>query len=150
MKLYLIQHGLAFPKAKDPERPLSVQGETQTHRTAEYLKSRSIEVNAIWHSTKLRAAQTAEIIAAAIACGNRLARDDMNPNDPVKKFPEEILGSKMEIMMVGHLPFLQKLAGRLLTGSEESDIIAFKSSGVLCLDYDEKWQIDWLVPVEHM
>lgn len=150
MKLYLIQHGLAFPKEKDPERPLSVQGEAQTQRTAEYLMSRSISVDAIWHSTKLRSVQTAKIIAEALACGKIQTRDDMNPLDPVEKFPGEILASKKDIMIIGHLPFLQKLAGFLLTGSEESDIIVFKNSGVVSLAYDEKWKIDCLVSPEHM
>lgn len=150
MKLYLVQHGMAFPIDKDPERPLSVQGEAQTQRAADYLKSRSIEAGTMWHSKKSRAVQTAEIIAEAIGCKERQARDDMDPNDPVKKFPEEIVKSKKDVMMVGHLPFLQKLAGLLLTGSEDKDIVAFKNSAVLCLDHDEKWQIDWLIPVEHM
>jgi phosphohistidine phosphatase len=150
MKVYLIQHGLALPKDKDPERTLSVQGEAQTRRTAEYLMSRSINVDAIWHSTKLRAVQTAKIIAEVLAYGKIQARDDMNPLDNVEKFPEEILASNKDIMIIGHLPFLQKLAGHLLTGSEESEIIAFKNSGVVSLDYDEKWKIDWLVTPEHM
>jgi len=150
MKLYLIQHGLALAKEEDPERPLSTQGKAQTQRTAEYMKSRSIKVDTIWHSTKLRAVQTAEIIAGALACGKIQARDDMNPLDTVEKLPGEILASNKDIMIIGHLPFLQKLANRLLTGSEESKIIAFKNSGVVSLDYDEKWKIDWLVSPEHM
>jgi len=150
MKLYLIQHGLALPKEKNPERPLSTQGEAQTHRTAEYLMSRNLNVDAIWHSKKLRAAQTAEIIAETLSCGKVQEREDMSPLDSVEKLPEEILASKMDIMIVGHLPFLQKLASLLLTGSEESEIIAFKNSGVASLDYDEKWKIDWLVSPEHM
>jgi len=150
MKLYLIQHGLALAKEEAPERPLSTQGKAQTQRTAEYLKSRSIKVDAIWHSTKLRAVQTAEIIAEALACGKIQARDDMNPLDKVEKLPGEILASNKDIMIIGHLPFLQKMADRLLTGSEESGIIAFKNSGVVSLNYDEKWKIDWLVSPEHM
>jgi phosphohistidine phosphatase len=150
MKLYLIQHGLALAKEEDPERPLSPQGKDETQRTGEHLKSRSIKVDAIWHSTKLRAVQTAEIIDKAIACGNLQAREDMNPLDTVKKFPGEILASNKDIMIIGHLPFLQKLADRLLTDSEESKIIAFKNSGVVSLEYDEKWTIDWLLSPEHM
>ncbi|MDH4217893.1 MAG: phosphohistidine phosphatase SixA [Candidatus Aminicenantes bacterium] len=150
MKLYLIQHGLALAKEEDPERPLSTQGKAQTQRTAEYLKSRSIKVDTIWHSTKLRAVQTAEIIAEVLPCGKIQARDDMNPLDTVEKLPEEILASNKDIMIIGHLPFLQKLADRLLTGSEESKIIAFKNSGVVSLDYGEECQIDWLVSPEHM
>jgi phosphohistidine phosphatase len=150
MKIYLIQHGLALPREKNPDRPLSTQGEAQVQRTAEYLKSRSIMADMIWHSKKIRSVQTADIIAEAIGCKKIKARDDMNPKDPVKKFSEEISASKMDIIIVGHLPFLQKLAGRLLTGLEKSDIIVFKNSGVLALDYDEEWKIDWLVTPEHM
>jgi len=112
--------------------------------------SRSLKVDAIWHSKKLRAAQTADIIAEILSCGKIQGREDLNPLDSVEKLPEEILASKMDIMIIGHLPFLQKLAGRLLTGSEESEIIVFKNSGVVSLDYDEKWKIDWLVSPEHM
>jgi phosphohistidine phosphatase len=150
MKLYLIQHGLALAKEEDPERPLSTQGKAETQRTAEYLKSRSIKVDAIWHSTKLRAVQTVEIIDEAIACGKIQAREDMNPLDTVEKFHEKILAANKDIMIIGHLPFLQKLADSLLTGSEESKIIAFKNSGVVSLDYDEKWTIGWLVSPENM
>jgi phosphohistidine phosphatase len=150
MKLYLIQHGSALPREKNPDRPLSTQGEAQTQRTAEYLKSRSIKVDAIWHSKKIRAVQTADIIAEAIESKKIQARDDLNPSDPAKNISEEISASKMDIMIVGHLPFLQKLAGCLLTGSEERDIVVFKNSGILSLDYDEKWKIDLLVPPEHM
>jgi len=150
MKLYLIQHGLALAKEEDPERPLSTSGKTQTQRTVEFLKSKSINVDSIWHSTKLRAIQTAEIIAEALPCGKIQTREDMNPLDPVEKLAGEILASNKNIMIIGHLPFLQKLSGRLLTGSEESEIIAFKNSGVVSLDYDEKWKIDWLVSPEHL
>lgn len=150
MKLYLIQHGLALAIEEDPERPLSTEGKAQTQRAAEYLKSRSIKVDTIWHSTKLRSVQTAEIIAEALVCREIHARDDMNPLDTVEKLPEEILASHKDIMIIGHLPFLQKLADRLLAGSEESKIIVFKNSGVVCLDYAEEWKIDWLISPEHM
>jgi phosphohistidine phosphatase len=150
MKIYFIQHGLALPREKNPDRPLSAQGEAQTQRTAEYLKSRGIKVDAIWHSKKIRASQTAQIVAESVDCKKIQARDDMNPSDAVKKLAKELSDSKMDIMLVGHLPFLQKLAGLLLTGSEKNDIIAFKNSGILSLDYEEKWKIEWLVPPEHM
>lgn len=150
MKLYLIQHGLAITKEKDPERSLSTRGKAQTQRTAEFLKSKSINVDTIWHSKKLRALQTVEIIGEALDCEKIQARDDMNPLDPVEKFSEEIFASKKDVMIIGHLPFLQKLASRLLTDSEENEIINFKNSGVVALDYDEKWKIDWVLSAEYM
>jgi phosphohistidine phosphatase len=75
----------------------------------------------------------------------------MNPLDGVEKFPAEILASNKDIMIIGHLPFLQKLAGRLLTGSEKREIIAYKNSGLVSLDYDDqKWKIDLLVSPDHL
>ena len=74
----------------------------------------------------------------------------MNPLDTVEKFPERILAANKDIMIIGHLPFLQKLADRLLSGSEESKIIAFKNSGLVSLDYDDNWTIGWMVSPERM
>lgn len=145
MKLYLIQHGKALPKEANPDRPLSSAGITETRKTAETLGARDIAVDLIWHSPKKRAVQTAEIIAESIKCENVQERNDIKPLDPVENISFEITNAGKNIMIVGHLPFLQKLAGRLLTGSKENDLIIFKNSGVAALIYEEKWRIDWLL-----
>ena len=150
MKLYLIQHGKALSKEENPERPLSPQGIAQTQITARYLAAKNIEVDLLWHSKKKRAVQTAEIIAEALGDRALQERDDINPLDPVGKISEEILAAGKNIMIIGHLPFLQKLAGLLLTGSEKREIVAFKNSGIVALDYDDKWTLDGLVPPEFM
>jgi phosphohistidine phosphatase len=53
-------------------------------------------------------------------------------------------------MIVGHLPFLSKLASLLLTGSESSETVAFKQGGIVCLKCKDKnlWQIDWMITPE--
>jgi len=70
MKLYLMQHGKALSKEEDPERSLSPEGRSETTRMGDVLKEKGTPVDVIWHSGKARAAETAEIIAAAIGCGN--------------------------------------------------------------------------------
>ena len=67
MKLYLAQHGEACTKDIDPERPLTDQGREDIERLAEFLARAGIEVARVIDSGKLRAAQTADLLAAAVA-----------------------------------------------------------------------------------
>jgi phosphohistidine phosphatase len=145
MKLYLIQHGISLSEEKDPEKSLSPEGKEETQRTAEFLKTKNIEVDAVWHSPKLRAAQTAQIIVSSIICLEIQQRDDLNPLDPVKNLPQEIKSLNKNLMIIGHLPFLQKLASLLLSGSETNQFISFKNSGVICLEYIDNWKIAWMI-----
>jgi len=145
MELYLIHHGISLPEEKDPEKSLSPEGKEETQRTAEFLKTKSIKIDAIWHSPKLRAIQTAQIVANSVFCSEIQERDDLNPLDSVENFPEEIKSSNKNLMIIGHLPFLQKLASLLLSGSETNQFISFKNSGIVCLEYTDTWKIAWMV-----
>jgi len=150
MRLYLIRHGISLPEEKDPEKSLSQEGKEQTQKIAEFLKTKSVKVDAIWHSPKLRAIQTAQIISKSIFCPEIQERNDLNPLDSVEKFPEEIQSLNKDLMIVGHLPFLQKLASLLLSGSETNQFISYKNSGVVCLEYTDTWKIAWMVTPELM
>jgi phosphohistidine phosphatase len=50
-------------------------------------------------------------------------------------------------MIVGHLPFMEKLASLLVAGSEDADIVAFQMGGVVCLERDDVgvWRVRWMV-----
>ena len=150
MRLYLIRHGISLPEEKDPEKSLSQEGKEQTQKIAEFLKTKSVKVDAIWHSPKLRAIQTAQIISKSIFCPEIQERNDLNPLDSVEKFPEEIQSLNKDLMIVGHLPFLQKLASLLLSGSETNQFISYKNSGAVCLEYTDTWKIAWMVTPELM
>ena len=64
---------------------------------------------------KKRAEQTAEVLADAIKINKEhIARDGLGPNDDVAALKDELLLSKEDIMIVGHLPFLSKLTSLLL------------------------------------
>ncbi len=148
MKLYLMQHGQALSESEDPQRALSQKGKEETQKIADSLKNKGLSPNSIWHSKKLRARQTAEIISLAISCKNTRERDDLNPDDPVAKFTSEIGMMNKDIMIVGHLPFLSKLASLFLTGSEDLRPVSFTYSGILCLERKEKWQVAWFLTPE--
>jgi phosphohistidine phosphatase len=60
---------------------------------------------------------------------------------------KEISGMADDLMIVGHMPFLGKLASMLLVGSESKNLVAFRQGGVVCLQRndDQTWQVAWMV-----
>jgi phosphohistidine phosphatase len=148
MRLYLVQHGESVPEETDPNRPLTEKGRADVFKAARFLRDAGIKIDVIWHSTKLRAKQTAQLIAEAVLPRKgMLEKTGLAPNDPVDKMKEEILKDNQEnVMLVGHLPFLGKLASLFLTDSESHHLIGFRQGGVVCLDQMDKggWFIAWI------
>lgn len=159
MRLYLVQHGEATSKEVDPNRPLTEKGKEDVSRMADFLKKGGVRVSATWHSEKLRAIQTAQILGEAVST-EIVKQEGLAPNDPVDRWLEELNTMMKDVMMVGHLPFLEKLASLLLVGNESSQLIAFRPGGVVCLEREEglrprggsapagKWSLVWMVSPE--
>ena len=151
MKVYLVQHGEATTETTDPSRPLTAKGRSDVHRIASFLKSRGVHPGVILQSGKTRARQTAEIIATELGPAFPVKeREGLAPNDPVTALAKEISGTADDLMIVGHLPFLGKLASALLSGSESKNVVAFRQGGVVCLqrNEDQSWQVAWMVTPE--
>jgi len=151
MKLFLVQHAKAVSSEVDPDRPLTVEGQRDMQKVAEFIKPLSFAVDNLWHSGKTRARQTAEILATVITIENEMAvHDGLAPNDNVQVIKDSIVSVGRDMMIVGHLPFMSKLASLLLTGSESSGTVAFRQGGIVCLstEGDNKWQIDWMITPE--
>ncbi len=147
MKLYLVQHGKAMPSDQDPDRPLTQEGRQEVHRIAHLLIPLELTVDRIRHSGKTRARQTAEIYAQAFTVGQEpAAREGLGPNDNVAPLRDELAVATEDTMIVGHLPFLSKLASLLLTGHESAEVIAFHNAGVICLERttDNRWRVEWI------
>ena len=134
MPLFLVQHGKSLPKEEDPERGLSRQGIEETRAVAEMAAEQNIQVFRIIHSGKKRALQTAEIFTkvlepeAGIAKGPGLA-----PMDDVTTFISTV-NAEENTMVVGHLPFMERLVSYLVAGSSETQVVKFQNSGIVCLD----------------
>ena len=145
MAIFLVQHGLSLPKEIDPEKGLSDQGRTDTIKIAEVAKAYQIPVKKVVHSSKKRAEQTAaifnEILGIKPSCD---CIDGINPLDDVPVFAKGIDPSS-NVMVVGHLPFMERLVSYLTTGTTDLKIYRFQNSGIVCLDCDEskKWYIKW-------
>ena len=147
MKLYLVQHAKAASKDIDPDRSLTEEGLRDIQKVAAFIKSLNLSVDYLWNSGKKRAQQTAELLAEVITINReQTARDGLAPNDDVKEIEHQIMSAKQDIMIVGHLPFLSKLASLLLTGNYSSDSVVFRNAGIVCLNYtDNQWQVSWII-----
>jgi phosphohistidine phosphatase len=153
MKLYLVQHGKAAAEETDPLRPLTEEGRKDVLKVAEYIKPLSLCVDCLWHSSKTRAEQTAKILASVIKSNKgTMQRQGLAPNDDVAALKDELLTTENDIMIVGHLPFLGKLASLLTVGCESAEVVEFKQGGILCLNRceDKKWHIGWIITPEFL
>jgi phosphohistidine phosphatase len=142
MVLYLMQHGKCLSKDEDPQRPLSDRGVEETRKIAEIAHSGGISVAAVRHSGKLRAQQTAELMAVALRVDDVEKMEGLKPLDNVVNIASDIAKHK-RYMLVGHLPFMSRLTSLLLTNNQEHEIVSFQNSGIVCLEYDHIWRIRW-------
>jgi phosphohistidine phosphatase len=146
MALYLVQHGKSLPKGQDPDQGLSEEGIAETERMADLAKNHEIEVSQIRHSEKTRARRTAEIFAKALNPINGIQEvGGIKPLDDVAEYASGI-DSDQNIMLVGHLPFMERLTSYLITGSVDKPVFKFQNSGIVCLDKEvggQSWLILW-------
>ncbi len=155
MRVYLVQHAEAVPAEDNPDRPLSDNGRSDVRRVASFL-ARSVRVGRIVHSPKMRARDTAVLLAQALGPGGVVeeAASGLAPNDPTDALAGAIAGWSEDTMVVGHLPFMGRLASRLVAGSEEANVAAFQPGTVVCLERADGgedgggWALAWMVRPE--
>jgi phosphohistidine phosphatase len=148
MRIYLTQHGLAVPEDIDPDRPLSEQGRQDVRCLAEVLRQAGIRVERLFHSGKTRAEQTAAILAEPLLlAGQPQARSGLAPNDAVEPLSREIEAWARDTLIVGHLPFLGRLASLLVAGDPDRPTLAFQPGSLACLERDAAghWVLLWMV-----
>jgi phosphohistidine phosphatase len=151
MQLYLVQHGAAKSESEDPERSLTEEGRKTVEQMADYLSLLGLSLNRIEHSEKLRARQTAQILAARLRPREGAEQiAGMAPNDDVEPMAERLQTESKSLMLIGHLPYLSRLVARLI-GTEKSRIlIGFRMGGVVRLDRGPtgEWVVCWVVTPE--
>ncbi len=146
MALYLVQHGQSLPKDVDPDQGLSEKGVAETERIAEVAKNYHINVGKILHSVKTRARKTADILASALNPTESVKEvEGLKPMDDVAAFAAA-LNPDTNTLLVGHLPFMERMTAYLVTGSIDKPVFKFQNSGIVCLDKDpetDSWVIVW-------
>ena len=145
MALFLVQHGISASKDMDPERGLTDVGREETNRIAIVAKEYKIPVQKIVHSGKKRAEQTAGIYHEALALETPMQIiSGINPMDDVQNFAASIVPQE-NWMVVGHMPFMERLVSFLTTGTEDIRVYQFQNSGIVCLDLEGDKEADWFI-----
>ena len=141
MKLMLVRHGDAASGAAyadDALRPLTEKGRTNQTIVARCLKVLGEEPDLILSSPRLRARQTAEIVADVM--GLRVQTlETLDGGYPVEDLCARLAGypQAMTIMCVGHEPDMSLWTGGLICQRIATvPAVQFRKSAVLGLEFD--------------
>ena len=154
MKLCVVQHAESRPKEEDPARPLTDAGVDAINRVAGFLRhAEAVPVSEIRHSTKLRARQTAERLAEGLGLTVPVREvANLEPLADIGPLADALNTEAKDVILVGHLPHLNRLASRLVCGDERAEAFQFQQGGVLCLARREetaegasRWVVEWMV-----
>ncbi len=130
-----MQHGEAVPAEVDPERPLTADGAAHVRAVAARAAVCGVQVDRIVHSGKRRAEQTAQVLAEGLRCDRVEQADGLKPSDP----PDGAIEALVErdragsVVIVGHLPSLDRLASQLVTGHPQAHVVAFRNAALVKL-----------------
>ena len=147
VQLYLVQHGQAKTEDEDPERPLTDKGAEAVARVARWAVDQfGVSAARVVHSGKTRARQTADVWGALLR-GEVEQSDNLAPNDDPATWVERLDAQVDDLMLVGHLPHLDRLAGSLLTGDSCRSVIRFRPGGLVVLERtDGGWMLGMVLP----
>lgn len=145
MDLFLVRHGEARTASEDPRRPLSDQGRREVEKVARAAAARGIKVSKILHSDKLRAKQTAEILAGILSPGGGIREiTGLSPDDDPLLAKAKLEAAETALMLVGHLPHLGRLASLLVAADCEKKVVDFPAASMACLTrVAGAWKLGW-------
>jgi len=130
-------------EAEDAARPLNARGREEVQRLATHLARLEVRVAEIRHSPKARAVETAALIAKALGAPARVA-EGLLPEDDPTPMAAAVFRETADLMLVGHLPHLDRLAALLVLGDEARSICALRTGGLLRLERDGgRWRLVW-------
>ncbi len=133
VELYLIRHAVALeaaPGQSDDARPLSEEGIQKFSEAVQGLKRLGVRLDRLYHSPKLRAVQTAELLVPLLE-----GETEVTPYlaaEPSMELLQTLQGSS--VALVGHEPWISELCAWLLTARREGQAFPFKKGGVALLD----------------
>ncbi len=151
MRLYLVRHGLAVTKDENPDRPLSDQGQKDVDRMASFLGRAGVRVGRVLHSEILRAQQTALAFSPVIGPGMIVEEmKDLKPSSRLDTLVELAGQWTEDTMVVGHDPFMSRVASYFVAGEPDAGVFAFDPGAVACLERDPiitdkggHWSLMW-------
>ncbi len=151
MNLYLVRHAEAKSAVEDPDKPLTDRGLEDIERVADFAARSGLKLCCIFHSDKLRAVETARVLAARLKPSKgAFESDGLRPMDDPGVIARRISDKGRDMMLVGHLPHMGRLAALLLTGDKERSVVNFSNACIVNLrkDDDGQWTIGWMLTPE--
>jgi phosphohistidine phosphatase len=147
MLVYLVRHGEALSQEEDFTRPLSESGRYHVQLICDFLASSvSIMPGYIYHSPKTRASQTAALISGVLSGSpTPSVQPGLLPLDDPSTWFDLLPDKDKDVLLVGHLPHLSRLASLLLLGDPAREIIDFSPGTFLCLEKSAHWRVKWLL-----
>ena len=135
MRLFLVQHGEATSEEEDPERPLTDRGARDVREVIRLAADAGVlSVERVLHSGKRRAEQTAAPWGQALGVPVEAA-GGLAPRDDPAIWASRVANATTEVMLVGHLPHLAKLAGLLVAGDADRPVVTFRPGGLVGLEH---------------
>jgi phosphohistidine phosphatase len=151
MLLYLVRHGEAQSELTDSFQALSERGLGDVQNIASYLVRLNVRLDIIYHSQKMRAKQTAVVFGQFLKPREGVQETDhLGPLDDPSEWEQRLRDRDMNIMLVGHLPYLPKLFSLLTCGFIDDSTITFGPASVVCLkrQHNGSWMLQWMLGPE--
>ncbi|MDE2060301.1 MAG: phosphohistidine phosphatase SixA [candidate division NC10 bacterium] len=147
---YLVRHGESKSEREDPTKPLSDHGREEVMRVARHAASIGVEVAEICHSDRLRAQQTAEIMAEYLVPRFGIRKGEgLAPGDDPDRVRALLEAAGEPLMLIGHLPHLSRLISALVLGNSETEIIRPDTGTMICLvKTDMGFRLLWVLTPE--
>lgn len=131
MELLLVRHGVAEEGSPDAARALTKDGRRRAREAARGLAKLVDGAGIVATSPLTRAAQTAELVAAALGA-EVVVVEALAPGQPFADALAWLKRRREErVVMVGHEPHLSGLASWLMTGRDRRVLALKKAQGVL-------------------
>jgi phosphohistidine phosphatase len=152
MHVYLVRHGEAAAAQVDSARPLTLEGRRQCEAVAAFLKRNGARASAIWHSPKVRARETAEILRDSALGGGLIEHRGLLPEDHPSEAALAIDAETDDLCIVGHLPHMSYLASALLVGPNAAPFALFDTASTLCIERTgpSRWHLQWFISPEQL
>ena len=145
LSLILMRHG-SYDDREIPGGELTPLGIQEVELMAGVIASLGFQPNHIWHSGKRRAEQTAQLLSSRCGSVEPVERPGIEPGGDSRVFADVLRSQIGQLLVVSHLPFLERLSGELLFQMPDQQMIQFFPGSMLCLKRtDMDWHIKWFL-----
>ena len=149
-RLWLIRHGEAVSEEFDPERLLTPAGRIQVEAVARVLARLDVRPAAVFHSNKLRARQTAELVGGALRPAPPVREAaHLTPNAHPDQWADRLDRGEEDLVLVGHLPHLVRLVCALAGLPDFPELVRLEPAGAICVSRPapgQRWSVEWILP----